>query len=187
MKTSLIPIDSLRLSQIYLSQKKLDDILTWFDGSLDNFQPIYARDFLGNGNLHITDGHTRTYAAWQYGVEKIPYVYDEDEIVTCEIGRIQYKEDIVWCDRFSLHHISALKDRILPDPAYDELWRGRCSKMHNLKAALLEGKLCATEVERKKDKLRQEGLYVYGISDDFTTLYAETPNGQLSCFSYSSV
>lgn len=149
-----VQIDSLKLSQIYLSQKKIDNVLTWFDGSLRNFQPISARDFLNDGNLHITDGHTRAYVAWQHGIEKIPYVYDEDEIVTCELGQIQYQEDIVWCDRFGLQHISALKDRILSEDDYEDLWRGRCGKMYNLKVALLEGRLSVAEVERAKDKLR---------------------------------
>ena len=102
----MINIDCLKLSQIYLSQKKIDDILIWFDISLKNFEPIFVRDFFNNGNFHITDGHSRAFVAWQKGLKQIPYIYDNSEIVTCKIGQIQYENDIEWCNRFKLQHIS---------------------------------------------------------------------------------
>ena len=176
---ALIDIGRLRLSQIYLSQKKIDDVLAWFDPSLRNFEPICARDFLGNGNLHITDGHTRAFVAWRHGIEQIPYIYDECEIVTCELGQIQYEEDIVWCERFRLRHVSDLENRILSGEAYELLWRGRCGKMYDLKLALLEGKICSDELNLKRKKLSQKGLFIYGISEDLCTLYLENDMGEL--------
>jgi len=92
-----ISIDSLKLCQIYLSQKKIDDILAWFQLSMKNFEPIYVHDFMKDGNFHITDGHTRAFIAWKYGIKQIPYIYDESKIVTSEMGQIQYEEDIAWC------------------------------------------------------------------------------------------
>jgi len=179
MAASMVAIDSLRLCQIYLSQKKIDGVLTWFDPALRNFKPNSARDFLGNGELHITDGHSRAFVAWQHGVRQIPYVYDEDEIVTCRMGQLQYREDIAWCERFGLRHISDLTGRILSEEAYEALWRGRCGKMHDLMIALEEGKLCARELNRIKAKLAQTGLYLYGISEDLGTLYCENRAGEL--------
>ena len=164
-------IDCLRLSPIYLSQQKIDDVLSWFEPSLCNFSPVYARDFLNNGNLHITDGHTRVFAAWKHGVKRIPYIYDEDEIVTCQLGQIQYKEDIIWCERFNLHHISDLSNRILSGSKYDELWRGRCEKMYNLQAALYGNTINSNDFFIKKEKLEQNGLFIYGMSEDLDTLY----------------
>ena len=175
----LIPIDRLHLSQIYLSQKKIDSVLSWFDPILHNFDPICARDFLGNGELHITDGHTRAFVAWQHGIRHIPYIYDEDEIVTCVLGQLQYEEDILWCNRFRLRHISGLADRILSEAAYETLWRGRCGKMYDLKLALFEGRLCPDALNRASEKLLQQGFFIYGISEDLGTLYLENESGEL--------
>lgn len=110
----LFDISNLSLSQIYLSKKKIECVTAWFTTSLINFQPVCVRDFLSNGNLHITDGHTRTYVAWLNGIKQIPVIYDNCEIVSCELGQIQYENDIEWCKRFDLHNISSLSNRILP-------------------------------------------------------------------------
>ena len=187
MNVIYINIDCLKLSQIYLSQKKIDNVLTWFDPSLDSFKPISARDFLNNGNLHITDGHTRAFVAWQHGIKQIPYVYDESEIVACELGQIQYEEDIIWCDRFNLQHISDLSDRILSEQGYEEFWRGRCDKMYDLKIALFEKKICAEEFNGKKKKLALNGLFAYGISENLRTLYFENKTGELFEAPYATV
>ena len=187
MTVMLINIDSLKLSQIYLSKKKIEDVLSWFEPSLDSFKPVSARDFLGNGNLHITDGHTRAFVAWQKGIEQIPYVYDENEIVTCELGQIQYEEDIIWCDRFGLRHISDLSGRILSENEYEEFWRGRCGKMYDLKRALVEEKISAKELNGKKERLAQAGLFVYGISEDLNTLYFENIAGELFEAPYADI
>jgi len=183
----LIDINRLKLSQIYLSKKKIKRVLSWFQPSLQNFKPIFARDFLSNGNLHITDGHTRTFIAWQHGIRQVPYIYDEDEIVAGELGQMQYEEGIIWCDRFHLQHISDLSDRILPERSYERLWRGRCEKMHNLKLALLENKLCLNEFNAKKEKLAQNGFFIYGISEKLNTLYYENNSGELFEVPYSAV
>jgi len=179
MAVSMVAIDDLRLSQIYLSQKKIDNVLAWFDPSLRSFEPISARDFLGNGNLHITDGHTRAFVAWQHGIERIPCIYDKSKIVTCKLGQIQYEEDIVWCDRFRLHHISDLAGRILSENAYEELWRGRCGKMYDLKLALHERKLCPKELNLARERFLKKGLFIYGISENLGTLYLENNSGEL--------
>ena len=154
---TLININDLKLCQIYLSQMKIDNILSWFEPSLKNFEPIYVRDFLNNGNLHITDGHTRAFIAWQHGIIQIPYIYDNSDIVTCELGQIQYEEDIIWCDRFNLHHISNLSNRILSEHDYEELWRNRCGKMYDLKVALLEKSICEKNFIAIKESLASEG------------------------------
>ena len=187
METLYISIAHLKPSQIYLSQKKIDGVLSWFEPSLSNFEPISARDFLNNGNLHITDGHSRAYVAWQQGVRQIPFIYDEDELVTCALGQIQYEEDIIWCGRFDLHQISDLSSRILSGQDYEELWRGRCDKMYDLKVALLEKALCPNEFNAKNERLAQQGLFVYGISEDLNVLYYENHLGDLFESAYADV
>ena len=135
----------------------------------------------------ITDGHTRTFIAWRNGIKQIPYIYDEHEIVTCELGQIQYEEDIIWCDRFNLHHISKLSNRILSEQGYEELWRGRCGKMYDLKVALFENAICPKEFNAKKEKLAQKSLFVYGISEDISTLYYENNSGELFEIPYTAL
>jgi len=175
----LIGIDELRLTQLYLSQKKLDGVRAWFDTGLTNFTPVSVRDFLGDGALHLTDGHTRTFVAWQQGVRSIPVVYDEDDIVTCEIGQIQYKNDITWCERFGLRQITALADRILPEEAYETLWRGRCGYMYDLETALLAGAIDKNRFALRKAELERNGLFVYGITEDYGCLRCEDSAGML--------
>jgi len=43
----------------------MDNILTWFQPSMKNFKPIYVHDFMKNGDLYITDWHTRAFVAWK--------------------------------------------------------------------------------------------------------------------------
>ena len=186
-RPALIDIDRLRLTQIYLSQKKIDGVLGWFDPSMRNFQPVCARDFLGSGNLHITDGHTRAFVAWRHGIRQIPYTYDKNKIVTCKLGQIQYEEDIVWCERFGLRHIADLADRILPEDAYESLWRGRCGKMYDLKVALRKRKISPGELRLKQERLWRKGLFIYGISENLRILYIENGAGELFEAKYDAV
>lgn len=106
-----------------------------------------------------------------HGIKQIPCVYDESEMVTCELGQIQHQEDVAWCNRFHLNHISDLAHRILLEDDYEKLWRGRCGEMYDLKVSILEGKINADELRRKEENLARKGLFVYGISQDLTTLH----------------
>lgn len=175
----MLDISTLQLTQIYLSQKKIAKIFLWFDPSLKNFEPIPVRDFLNNGSLHMTDGHSRAFAAWKNGVKQIPCVYDEDEIVACTLGQIQYEKNIEWCRRFHLQHISDLEHRILPENEYEELWIGRCEKMHHLEKALLEGTVNRRACEKIRSDLQEKGFFIYGISENLQTLCVENSYGQL--------
>ena len=174
-----VAIDDLKLTQIYLSQKKLDSVLTWFGADLANFLPVSVHDFLGNGTLYLTDGHTRTFAAWQKGIRMVPTLYDEDDLVTCEIGQILYKHSIAWCNRFGLRHISTLQDRILGEAQYEKLWRERCSHMHTLEEALLGGSIERNSFLTQKVALEQQDVYIYGVSKDCKMLYCEDACGNL--------
>ena len=117
----------------------------------------------------------------------VTYIYDESEIVASEMGQIQYEEDITWCNRFNLHHISDLSNRILTEQGYNELWRERCDKMYDLKVALFQKAIEISDFNIKKDKLAKNSLFVYGISEDYKTLYYENCTGDLFEIPYSSV
>ena len=82
----LINIDSLGISQIYLSSSKIAAITEWFDPQcMDNFHPLRVHDF-GNNTYTITDGHTRAYIAYKTGVSALPVCYDNDDMIVGQVG-----------------------------------------------------------------------------------------------------
>jgi hypothetical protein len=162
----MMSIDDLGLTQIYLSQKKIEKVLKWFKKSLEGFEPVPVHDFLGNGDLYLSDGHTRAFVAWLNGVKEIPVVYDEDEIITCEIGQILYKKDIGWCERIGLHHVSSLKNRIISQSDYETFWMGRCGALYRLEMLLLENKVDKNLLEQEANRLEEHGYFIHGITED---------------------
>ena len=173
-----IEIDRLRLTQMYLSKHKLDGVLSWFNEDLSGFEPVPVHDFLRDGELYLTDGHTRAFAAWQAGLKTIPVIYDNDDIVTNAPGQRQYKRCIEWCESFGLRYISALGSRILDAEDYEKLWIKRCSYMHTLENALLGGAIDEAAFLRQKAVLERRGVYVLGISEDYKLLHCENADGE---------
>lgn len=80
----------------------------------------------------LAEGHTRTYVAYKNGISVLPVVYDNDDIITNQIGQMLYKEDIDWCRRFKISHIKHLESRIPDRSAYQKLWHERCNRRYNL-------------------------------------------------------
>ena len=166
------PVFDLGVSQIYLNEEKLTNIRSWFNSSnLSSFDPLPVHDF-GNGRLTLTDGHSRAFLAYLMGVYKIPIVYDSDDMVTSATGQMLYKNDIIWCERFKIYSISDLKDRIISNFLYNDLWIGRCDKAYNL---LMQ----TTELQRKKWQSMYPDLYLYGASEDLSLLFFEDEQGAL--------
>lgn len=127
-----IDILELGLSQIYLNQRKLDNIKQWFDPTLiTDYEPLPVFDF-GNNKLALTDGHTRAFVAYTYGIKDIYVQVDNCNIVLSELGQKQYAIDIEWCKRFSLNSIADLSKRIVSDEMYQKLWIQRCDRIYNL-------------------------------------------------------
>lgn len=167
-----INIDALGLSQIYISREKYVSVKKWFQPeNMDAFQPVSVYNF-GNGFYTLTDGHTRTLLAYEYGLSSVPAVYDDDDIVTGPIGQKLYKADIEWCARFGLSHIKHLKNRILSKSLYERLWIERCNRSYNL----IMG---TTGREREKLQGLNPTLFLYGASEDMSKLYFENASGEL--------
>lgn len=165
-------ITELGLSQIYLNRQKLLEIEKWFDpNDISNFKPLPVHDF-GNGKLTLTDGHSRAFVAYKYGVDKIPVVYDTDDIVTSETGQKLYKNDIIWCERFDINNICDLESRIISDEEYQKLWIGRCSKAYNLLTQ-------TTERQRSDLNLLRPDLFLYGSNEKLDILFFENEKGDL--------
>jgi len=165
-----MPILDLGLSQIYLNKRKLDTIQKWLNpADLSNFEPLPVHDF-GNGRLTLTDGHSRAFSAYAMGIEKLPVVYDTDDIIISATGQMLYKNDIVWCERFNIHAVCDLKDRIVSDSVYQDVWVGRCDRAYDLLTQ-------TTELQRKKWQALRPDLYLYGASEDLTLLFFEDKKG----------
>ena len=170
----VININDLGFSQIYLSSKKIESIQKWFDKSLKNFDPIPVRDFIGKGQLFLTDGHTRTFVAWKNGIKELPVLYDKDEdLVTNDLSLEMYLNCINWCKRLKINNISDFSNRILSEEKYNELWNKRCDRLHYLVKALKNGKIAREFFIEKENQLKEKDLYIYGISKDLKILYCE--------------
>lgn len=116
-----VPPIELGVSQLYLSQSKLEKIKNWLDPNhMDLCEPLSVHDF-GNGRLTLTDGHSRAFVAYQLKI-KIPIVYDTDDVVTCAEGQMLYKNDIEWCQRFHIQTVADLESRIVDPSEYQHLW-----------------------------------------------------------------
>lgn len=171
----LINIDLLGLSQLYLSSDKIASVTEWFDPQcMDHFHPLPVHDF-GDKIYTLTDGHTRAYVAFKNGVSVLPVVYDNDDIITNQVGRMQYKADIDWCKRFNLSHIRDLENRILSKSAYQKLWIERCDRSYNLLTQ-------TSRSERIRLQALVPGLFLYGASEDMTVLFFENEAGKLFAY-----
>lgn len=168
----LINIDLLGLSQIYLSSDKIASVTEWFDPqNMDLFQPLPVYDF-GNNKYTLTDGHTRAYVAYKNGISFLPVFYDADDIITNPTGQRLYNEAIAWCGRFKLYHIMQLEHRIINKNAYQKLWADRCERSYNLLDS-------TSRSQRMQLQALVPDLFLYGASEDKSTLYFENEAGEL--------
>lgn len=172
-------IAPLKPTQLYLSRQKVDRVNSWFHPSLQNFTPVSVRDFLGGGTLYLTDGHSRAYVAWRSGCRLVPCVYENSQIVTSPLGQAQYRNDIQWCERFHIRHISHLAERIVPPADYAALWQERCERMYQMELALQNGALPLSVFQATKQTLLAQGFFLYGFSQDLTVCYYENAAGEL--------
>lgn len=173
--TKLIAISELGASQIYLNKKKIKEINKWFiTNDIEKYPPLPVHDF-GDGRYTLTDGHSRVYVAYKAGVTHIPVVYDNDDIVTSDLGLIQYDKNIEWCKRHKIFTVADFENRIISDSQYKKLWIERCDKSYNLLTQ-------TTEEDRKTLNDKHINLFLYGASEDLTVLYFEDKNEKLFKF-----
>lgn len=176
----LMNIEMLGLSQIYLNLDKITAVTQWYHPQcMDHFQPLSVYDF-GNNAYTIVDGHTRAYVAYINGVFEVPVLYDEDDIITGEVGQMLYKEDIEWCKRFKLSHIKQLKNRILSNSEYQKLWIERCDRSYDLLTNTYHS-------ERMRLQKLAPDLFLYGASEDISTLFFENEAGDLFIYKDNAV
>ncbi|MEA4831655.1 MAG: GNAT family N-acetyltransferase [Oscillospiraceae bacterium] len=114
-----LPIIDLQPSQLYISDGKLRNVKEWLNQSdKSNFDPVPIKEFCGRKLM--TDGHTRTVAAYLAGWESIPVYIDTDEF-----DMDTYVLDVKWCDEAGIHSPIDLVNRIVSHKDYERLWRRR--------------------------------------------------------------
>lgn len=97
-----LTIRDLQPSQFYISNEKIENIKKWFNPKdLSNFEPIPIKQL--DGEIVITDGHTRLVAALLSGLESVPLIWDEDDL-----SWDMYRECVKECKNKVFYHLVIL-------------------------------------------------------------------------------
>ena len=121
----LLELDKIQPSQLYLNKNKLESSLTKFKSyDVNSFKPIPIKKL--NQKLVATDGHHRAFILWQRGEKKVRVEWEDEDL-----DWVLYEICVRWCEEEGIFNISDLKDRIVNNDEYDELWLKRCKNMHN--------------------------------------------------------
>ena len=129
-----VNIKDLHPSQLYLSEKKLQDIQMLYQlVEKPSINPISVLAF-GN-RLLITDGHHRAYQALLLGQDTISAEFDKDG------GDELYHLYAQACEERKIYSILDLKNRILPQDEYEAKWYNWCDGFNQAAALLLKRKL----------------------------------------------
>ena len=119
-----IKLTDLQPSQLYICSEKLSIVAS--KGSPrcpDDIDPVPIKK-LGS-RVVLTDGHTRVFAAFQAGLNEIVAYWDTDEL-----DWEAYQICVDWCIEHDIHSIADLKNRVVSQGDYEELWHKRCHAMH---------------------------------------------------------
>ena len=119
-----ITLFDLQPSQFYISEKKLQEVDGWFNAAdLSNFEPIPVK--MLDGLPVMTDGHTRAVTALLAGLDRVPLVWDEDEL-----DWDMYRKCVEECRRFGIKSPVDLLNMIIPEEEYEIKWDKWCDEMH---------------------------------------------------------
>ena len=129
-----VNITDLHPTQLYLSEKKLQDIqMSCQSVELINVDPISVLAF--GDRLLITDGHHRAYQALLAGQNTISAEWDKDG------GDELYHLYMQACEERKIYSILDLKNHILPEDEYEAKWYNWCDGFNQAVTLLLKRKL----------------------------------------------
>ena len=125
-----VNITDLHPTQLYLSEKKLQDIqMICQSAEIINMDPISV---LASGDrLLITDGHHRAYQALLAGRDTISAEWDKDG------GDELYHLYAQVCDDRKIYSVLDLKNHILPEDEYEAKWYNWCDGFNQAVKQLL--------------------------------------------------
>jgi hypothetical protein len=121
----VIRLCDLQPSQLFINQEKLSRVQYQFDAAIPQpIEPIPYKDLAGLKVM--TDGHTRTFAAYLVGSVAVPAYEDHDDL-----DWEAYQICVDWCHAEGIYSIADLVDRVLTPEEYEVLWYDRCRKMQS--------------------------------------------------------
>ena len=133
-----VNITDLHPTQLYLSEKKLQDIQMLYQSvEIINVAPISVLAF--GDCLLITDGHHRAYQALLAGRNMISAEWDRDG------GDELYHLYAQACEERKIYSVLDLKDRILAQDEYEAKWYNWCDGFNQAATLLLKGKADETD------------------------------------------
>lgn len=129
-----VNITDLHPTQLYLSEKKLQDIqMICQSAEIINMDPISV---LASGDrLLITDGHHRAYQALLAGQNTISAEWDKDG------GDELYHLYAQACEERKIYSVLDLKNHILAQDEYEAKWYNWCDGFNQAVTLLLKRKL----------------------------------------------
>ena len=129
-----VNIRDLHPTQLYLSEKKLQDIqMLYQSAETFNINPISVLAF--GDYLLITDGHHRAYQALLLGQDTISAEWDKDG--SDEIYALYAQV----CEKRKIYSVLDLKNHILPQDEYEAKWYNWCDGFNQATTLLLKRKL----------------------------------------------
>lgn len=118
-------INQIQPSQLYLSEKKIEQMLNSLRNSeFENAQPLPVKQL--DNDIIFTDGHTRAYILWLNGFQKIKVIWEVEDL-----DWKLYEICVEWCKQAGIRTIADLKDRIIDHESYQIIWIERCKKMED--------------------------------------------------------
>ena len=133
-----VNIADLHPTQLYLSEKKLQDIQMLYQ-SAETIQ-VDPISILAFGNcLLITDGHHRAYQALLAGRDTISAEFDRDG------GDELYHLYAQACEERKIYSALDLKNHILPQDEYEAKWYNWCEGFNQATTLLLKRKADETD------------------------------------------
>ena len=133
-----VNITDLHPTQLYLSEKKLQDIqMLYQPEEMSNVAPISILAF--GDYLLITDGHHRAYQALLAGRNTISAEWDRDG------GDELYHLYAQACEERKIYSVFDLKDRILAQDEYEAKWYNWCDGFNQAATLLLKRKAGETD------------------------------------------
>lgn len=125
-----VNIKNLHPTQLYLSEKKLQDIQMLYQSKekpiIDPISVLTFGDY-----LLITDGHHRAYQALLEGRDTISAEFDRDG------GDALYALYAQACEERKIYSVLDLKNHILPQDEYEAKWYNWCDGFNQAAKQLL--------------------------------------------------
>lgn len=116
-----VPLSEPQPSQRYLDTRKLARATEWFDFDDPDYVPVPVVEL--DGELVLTDGHTRAVLALLSGAEHLVVGRDDDDLPLAVSRRC-----VEWCLEEAVTRVADLAGRVVEADTDEELWVQRCHR-----------------------------------------------------------